>query len=79
MFVSDELIKEKGRSLLKEVNMQLPEGHDIVLQFSSGWLHKFKKGMTSRLISHMAKLPMLTWKQLSAKFLGSKISYHPMR
>lgn len=34
--VSDELIKEKGRRLLNEVNMQLAEGQRIVLRFSGG-------------------------------------------
>lgn len=43
VFISDDLIRGKGRRLLVNVNEKPPEQQRIYLQFSAGGLEKFKR------------------------------------
>ena len=43
VFVSDALIKEKGRRIMEELNERTTQDKKISIAFSKGWIDKFKK------------------------------------
>lgn len=42
VMVSGAVIQEQGRRLMAKMNEQLPDNRKLMLQFSEGWLSKFK-------------------------------------